>query len=462
MGLKTAGVGHFTIPTAPAAGTSCTSGAANAFTTTYVQLIASTSAALYITGVHLESAAALAATYIVLQLATGGAGSETIIGQYLVPLSTGSTVALGYRQVYPPIPVANAARISCKTADSVGAKATLVTLECIAQSNVVDDGVTVGTVNLVNTLTTYTGNTPQTGDAFARLGAPAGASVSVDIAAVKTDTAAIKIQTDKLTFTVAGYLDVNAYKWVGGTIPAVTVTGVPLVDLKYVLGTISPAAAGSVRADAVTGAVGSVTGAVGSGHRKRGRQRRRLGRIGDRARDGKRGSIGRADRDGGGRRDVSDLRGESDQHHGRHDHDGDEPDERADCWRSHGDDEDERDDRSDRSNTNGGCGDGERWKRRGTDGGESGCDDQQSRICGESGDALDHARHPRRHFSISRRRCGESGHSRGEDGNRSTRLHGGKREHEHQGDQRHGGDRLGHGNRSLGAVSGGRLGCELG
>jgi hypothetical protein len=264
MGLKTSGVGHFTIPTAPAAGTSCTSGAANAFTTTYVQLIASTSAALYITGVHLESAAALAATYIIIQLATGGAGSETIIGQYLIPLSTGSTVALGYRQVYPPIPVANAARISCKTADSVGAKATLVTLECIAQSNVVDDGITVGTVATVNTLTTYTGNTPQTGDAFARLGAPAGASVSADVAAVKTDTAAVKVQTDKLTFTVAGYLDVNAYKWVGGTIPAVAVTGVPLVDLKYVLGTISPAAAGSVRADAVTGAVGSVTGAVGS------------------------------------------------------------------------------------------------------------------------------------------------------------------------------------------------------
>jgi hypothetical protein len=264
MGLKTAGVGHFTIPTAPAAGTSCTSGAANAFTTTYVQLIASTSAALYITGVHLESAAALAATYIILQLATGGAGSETVIGQYLVPLSTGSTVALGYRQIYPPIPVATTTRIACKTADSVGAKATLVTLECIAQSNVVDDGVTVGTVNLVNTLTTYTGNTPQTGDSFARLGAPAGASHSADVAAVKTDTAAVKIQTDKLTFTVAGYLDVNAYKWVGGTIPAVAVTGVPLVDLKYVLGTISPATAGSVRADAVTGAVGSVTGAVGS------------------------------------------------------------------------------------------------------------------------------------------------------------------------------------------------------
>lgn len=40
--------------------------------------------------------------------------------------------------------------------------------------------------------------TAQTGDAYARLGAPAGASVSADIAAVKVDTAAIKAKTDNL------------------------------------------------------------------------------------------------------------------------------------------------------------------------------------------------------------------------------------------------------------------------
>lgn len=44
-----------------------------------------------------------------------------------------------------------------------------------------------GHITNVDTLTTYTGNTPQTGDAFARLGAPAGASVSADVAALKTD-----------------------------------------------------------------------------------------------------------------------------------------------------------------------------------------------------------------------------------------------------------------------------------
>jgi hypothetical protein len=227
VGIKTAGVGHFTIPTAPAAGTSCTSGAANVFTGTYVQLTASTSAAIFITGLHIEKAAASAATYCVVQLATGGAGSETIVGQYLVALDTASTVALNYRPIFPPIPVATTTRIAVKTADSVGAQASLVTLECINQSNVVDDGVAVGTVTtvtnqltaaqiatgvwqdttagdfttalsvgksvmngvslgtgltvarctLTDTLTTYTGNTVQTGDSFARIGA-AGAGLT--------------------------------------------------------------------------------------------------------------------------------------------------------------------------------------------------------------------------------------------------------------------------------------------
>lgn len=39
---------------------------------------------------------------------------------------------------------------------------------------------------LVDTVTTYTGNTPQTGDSYPRLGAPAGASHAADVAAVLT------------------------------------------------------------------------------------------------------------------------------------------------------------------------------------------------------------------------------------------------------------------------------------
>jgi len=51
-----------------------------------------------------------------------------------------------------------------------------------------------GTNNVIPTVTTLTGHTPQTGDNFARLGAPAGASVSADIATV--DTVVDGIQTD--------------------------------------------------------------------------------------------------------------------------------------------------------------------------------------------------------------------------------------------------------------------------
>ncbi len=49
--------------------------------------------------------------------------------------------------------------------------------------------------------------------------------------------------------SVTSRVTANTDQWAGGTIPAVNVTGVPLVDLKYTLGTLSPAAAGSVGVD---------------------------------------------------------------------------------------------------------------------------------------------------------------------------------------------------------------------
>lgn len=147
---------------------------------------------------------------------------------------------------------------------------------------------------------------PQTGDNFARLGAPAGASVSADVAAVKTDTAAVKVQTDKLAFTVTNQVDSNVIDWKSATAPAMTGDafarlGAPagasvsadVAATKALLPTalvggkmdshVNDIAAGaitatSIAADAitdakvasdvtiasVTGAVGSVTGAVGS------------------------------------------------------------------------------------------------------------------------------------------------------------------------------------------------------
>lgn len=62
----------------------------------------------------------------------------------------------------------------------------------------------------------------QTGDNYARLGAPAGASVSADVAAVKVDSAAVKVQTDKFVFTVANQVDSNVLDWKSATAPAMT------------------------------------------------------------------------------------------------------------------------------------------------------------------------------------------------------------------------------------------------
>ena len=60
---------------------------------------------------------------------------------------------------------------------------------------------------VIPTVTTLTGHTPQTGDAYARLGAPAGASVSADIAGIQSDTN--DIQTRIPASLVGGRMDSN-------------------------------------------------------------------------------------------------------------------------------------------------------------------------------------------------------------------------------------------------------------
>lgn len=77
-----------------------------------------------------------------------------------------------------------------------------------------------GTNNVIPTVTTLTGHTPQTGDSFARLGAPAGASVSADIAAVQADTD--NIQTRIPAALVAGKMDSDATAFSGSTTAADT------------------------------------------------------------------------------------------------------------------------------------------------------------------------------------------------------------------------------------------------
>lgn len=62
-------------------------------------------------------------------------------------------------------------------------------------------------VALADTVTTYTGNTKQTGDVTTAINDLANATDG--LGAIKADTAAVKVTTDKMTFDVTNRLDVN-------------------------------------------------------------------------------------------------------------------------------------------------------------------------------------------------------------------------------------------------------------
>lgn len=77
----------------------------------------------------------------------------------------------------------------------------------------------------VGTVTTLSGHTAQTGDSFARLGAPAGASVSADIAAIQTDTNNIETDTQDIqsrlpAALVGGKMDSDMTAISGDTVAA--------------------------------------------------------------------------------------------------------------------------------------------------------------------------------------------------------------------------------------------------
>ena len=159
----------------------------------------------------------------------------TVLGRAL-DVSTGGEAGVDWANVGSPTTTVGLSGTTVKTATDVetdtadiqtrlpaalGAngniKADLRDMGGVAQSatdlkDFADDGYDPATnkvqgVVLADTVTTYTGNTPQTGDAFARLGAPAGASVSADVAAVQSDTN--DIQTRLPAALVSGRIDAS-------------------------------------------------------------------------------------------------------------------------------------------------------------------------------------------------------------------------------------------------------------
>lgn len=149
MSVKTAGVGHFQIPTAPAALTAVAQ-SASANTLGAAVSFGNSPSALYITGVFIGVATTQVPTYVQIQILVAAGIVASVLVPYGVSSGVAASVLTGYRAIFPPIPVANAAALTVKSASSVAsAVAWGVSLECIAQANVVDDAIPITTVTTV-------------------------------------------------------------------------------------------------------------------------------------------------------------------------------------------------------------------------------------------------------------------------------------------------------------------------
>lgn len=102
---------------------------------------------------------------------------------------------------------------------------------------------------------------PQTGDNYARLGAPAGASVSADVASIKTDTGTT-IPGRLPAALVSGRMDASVGAMAANVLTATAIAADAITDAKVAADVTIASVTGAV--GSVTGAVGSVTGSVGS------------------------------------------------------------------------------------------------------------------------------------------------------------------------------------------------------
>jgi len=143
------------------------------------------------------------------------------------------------------------------TASSIGLKVKTNLDAAISSRSTYAGGDTAGTTTLLGRIPGTV--QPQTGDSFARLGAPAGASVSADVAAVKAETASIQADTNDLrtrlpAALVGGKMDANTSAIDGNTAAAANlkqstlgivtaVVGAGSTTTSIVTSSMSPAAA---------------------------------------------------------------------------------------------------------------------------------------------------------------------------------------------------------------------------
>ncbi len=124
-------------------------------------------------------------------------------------------------------------------AGQVDANAKAISDDAVAADNLEADydgtgyNKTASTLATVSTVTTLTGHTAQTGDSFARLGAPAGASVSADIANVDADIAALNDLADTDVMPAANVALTYQFSLIdssGDPATGITVTAERIID----------------------------------------------------------------------------------------------------------------------------------------------------------------------------------------------------------------------------------------
>lgn len=139
--MKTSGGGYYLIPAGPAVGTGVSSSASANTYGSWTELRAASGNALYVVGIDVQPANDGGLDYIQIDIGTGGAGSETSVGEskLIVRLHTASSQWGTYRIEFPfPIPVAASTRIACRTADDVASGLShVLTLHVIDQADLV-------------------------------------------------------------------------------------------------------------------------------------------------------------------------------------------------------------------------------------------------------------------------------------------------------------------------------------
>ena len=108
----------------------------------------------------------------------------------------------------------------------------------------------IGTGAIPTTIQVYT-NFPQTGDNFARIGAPVGASISADVAAVKTQTAAIEVDTQDIqaripAALVSGRIDASVGAMAANTLTASALASDAVTEIQSGLATPTNITAGTI------------------------------------------------------------------------------------------------------------------------------------------------------------------------------------------------------------------------